>query len=171
VRCIGNPPTPTSRNSRSRGCISLEGRPNLLGRLNGTILIYGATGYTGKLIAKAAADAGARPILAGCTLAKVNTVAGPLGLKARAFDLGDPTRLDAAIKDVSVVLCVAGPFSATSLPKVDACQRNRVNYLDITGEIDVFEALAARAAEAQSTEPEDALQMSEQHLDLLSFAT
>ena len=33
--------------------------------MNGTILIYGATGYTGKLITKAAADAGARPILAG----------------------------------------------------------------------------------------------------------
>jgi NAD(P)-dependent dehydrogenase (short-subunit alcohol dehydrogenase family) len=33
--------------------------------VSGTILIYGATGYTGKLIAKAAADAGARPILAG----------------------------------------------------------------------------------------------------------
>ncbi len=33
--------------------------------MSGTILIYGATGYTGKLIAKAAADAGARPILAG----------------------------------------------------------------------------------------------------------
>jgi NAD(P)-dependent dehydrogenase (short-subunit alcohol dehydrogenase family) len=75
VRCIGNPPIPTSRNSRSRGCISLEGRPNLLGRLNGTILIYGATGYTGKLIAKAAADAGARPILAGRNLAKVDAVA------------------------------------------------------------------------------------------------
>ena len=79
--------------------------------MNGTILIYGATGYTGKLVAKAAADQGARPILAGRNLAKVNTVARPLGLKARAFDLGDPTRLDAAIKDVSVVLCVAGPFS------------------------------------------------------------
>jgi short subunit dehydrogenase-like uncharacterized protein len=37
-----------------------------------------------------------------------------------AIDLGDPTRLDAAIKDVSVVLCVAGPFSATSRPMADA---------------------------------------------------
>jgi short subunit dehydrogenase-like uncharacterized protein len=116
--------------------------------LNGTILIYGATGYTGKLIAKAAADQGARPVLAGRNLARVNAVARPLGLKARAFDLGDPTRLDAAIKDVSVVLCVAGPFSATSRPMVDACLRKRVHYLDITGEIDVFEALAARDAEA-----------------------
>ena len=79
--------------------------------MNGTILIYGATGYTGKLIAKAAADQGARPILAGRNLAKVSAVVKPLGLKARAFDLGDRTRLDAAMKDVSVVLCVAGPFS------------------------------------------------------------
>ena len=79
-----------------------------------TILIYGVTGYTGKLIAKAAADQGARPILAGRNLAKVNAVARPLGLSARAFDLGDPVRIDAAINGVSVVLNVAGPFSATS---------------------------------------------------------
>jgi NAD(P)-dependent dehydrogenase (short-subunit alcohol dehydrogenase family) len=115
--------------------------------LNGTILIYGATGYTGRLIAKAASDTGARPILAGRNLDKVKRVAEPLGLSARAFDLGDPARIDAAIKDVSVVLCIAGPFSATSRPVADACLRNRVHYLDITGEIDVFEALAARDAE------------------------
>ncbi len=114
-----------------------------------TILIYGATGYTGKLIAKVAASNGARPILAGRDLEKVEAIAKPLGLAARAFDLRDPSRIDAAIKDVSVVLCVAGPFSATSRPVADACLRNRVHYLDITGEIDVFEALAARDAEAK----------------------
>jgi short subunit dehydrogenase-like uncharacterized protein len=91
---------------------------------------------------------GRTPHSVGRNLAKVNAVARPLGLKARAFDLGDPNRLDAAIKDVSVVLCVAGPFSATSRPMADACLRNCVHYLDITGEIDVFEALAARDAEA-----------------------
>ena len=48
------------------------------------------------------------------------------------------------------MLCVAGPFSATSRPIADACLRNRVHYLDITGEIDVFEALAARDAEAKA---------------------
>jgi short subunit dehydrogenase-like uncharacterized protein len=64
------------------------GRPRRFGH-NGTILIYGATGYTGKLVAKAAADQGARPILAGRKLAKVNAVARPLGLKALAIDLGD----------------------------------------------------------------------------------
>ena len=96
-----------------------------------------------------AADQGARPILAGRNLEKVEAVANPLGLTARAFDLRDPGRIDAAIGDVSVVLCVACPFSATSRPVADACLRNRVQYLDITGEIDVFEALAARDAEAK----------------------
>ena len=118
--------------------------------MTGTILIYGATGYTGKLIAKAASRAGARPILAGRSLEKVKRVAGPLGLAARAFDLADPAGIDAGLKDVAVVLCAAGPFSATSRPMADACLRNRAHYLDITGEIDVFEALAARDAEAKA---------------------
>jgi len=44
VRCIGNPPTPTSRNSCSSGCASpRQDRPRRFGHLNGTILIYGAT--------------------------------------------------------------------------------------------------------------------------------
>ena len=54
-----------------------------------------AAGYTGRLIAKAASDRGARPILAGRNLDKVKRVAEPLGLSARAFDLGDPARIDA----------------------------------------------------------------------------
>ena len=117
--------------------------------MNGTILIYGATGYTGRLIAKAAAsDRGARPVLAGPNLDKVKRVAEPLGVSARAFDLGDPARIDAAIKGVSVVLSAAG-FSRAR-PVTDACLRNRVRYLDTTGEIDVFEALAARDVEAKA---------------------
>jgi short subunit dehydrogenase-like uncharacterized protein len=118
--------------------------------LDGTILIYGAAGYTGKLIAKAAVARGARAILAGRNLDKVKAVADPLGLTARAFDLSEPARIDAAIKDISALLCAAGPFSATSRPIADACLRNRVHYLDVTGEIDVFEALAARHAEAKA---------------------
>ncbi len=54
--------------------------------MSGTILIYGATGYTGKLIAKVAADEGARPILAGRDLEKVQAIAKTLGLGARAFE-------------------------------------------------------------------------------------
>jgi short subunit dehydrogenase-like uncharacterized protein len=118
--------------------------------LNGTILIYGATGYTGKLIAKTAVDRGARPVLAGRSFMRVKAVAEPLGLTGRAFDLGDAAAVDRALKDVSVVLSAAGPFSATFRPIVGACIRNRVHYLDITAEIDVFEAIAARDDEAKS---------------------
>jgi uncharacterized protein YbjT (DUF2867 family) len=94
--------------------------------LSGTVLIYGATGYTGKLIAKVAAGSGARPILAGRNLEKVQATK-PLGLASRAFDLGDPGHIDAGIKDASAVLCIAGPFSTTSKPMADACLRNHVH--------------------------------------------
>jgi hypothetical protein len=58
VRRTENPPTPTLRNSFSSGWISLHGRPKLLGHLNGPILIYRATRYTGKLIAKSTVRSG-----------------------------------------------------------------------------------------------------------------
>lgn len=114
-----------------------------------TILVYGATGYTGKLIARTAHGQGLRPVLAGRDAAKVKAVAGPLGLEWRAFDLLDPARVDAGLDDIAVVLCIAGPFSATSRPMADGCIRRRVHYLDVTGEIDVFEALATRDMEAR----------------------
>jgi short subunit dehydrogenase-like uncharacterized protein len=117
--------------------------------MTGSILIYGATGYTGKLIALASRARGSNFILAGRSAEKVKAVSRPMGLPWRAFDLGERGALDAGIKDVAAVLCAAGPFSATSRPMADACIENGVHYLDITGEIDVFEALAARDAEAK----------------------
>jgi short subunit dehydrogenase-like uncharacterized protein len=117
--------------------------------MTGTILIYGATGYTGKRVARLAHEQGLKPILAGRNTDKLRAVAEPLGLKWRTFDLADAARLDAGLRDVAVVLCTAGPFSATSRPMADACLRHRVQYLDITDEIDVFESLAARDSEAK----------------------
>jgi short subunit dehydrogenase-like uncharacterized protein len=114
------------------------------------ILIYGATGYTGKLTARAARVKGLKPILAGRSRDKLRALSGELGLEARVFDLSETAKLDSALKDIAVVLCIAGPFSATSRLMADACIKNRVHYLDITGEIDVFEALAARDAEAKA---------------------
>ncbi len=115
----------------------------------GKILIYGATGYTGKLTARAAKLQGLTPILAGRSVEKVKPLADELGLSWRAFYLNETDKLDKALNEVSVVLHIAGPFSATSKPMADACIRTKTHYLDITGEIDVFEALAARDAEAK----------------------
>ena len=112
-------------------------------------LIYGATGFTGKLTARAAKEKGLSPILAGRNEAKLKAIAQPLGLQYRAFDLSERAKLDAALGEVDVVLHIAGPFSATSKPMADGCLRTGTNYLDITGEIDVFEGLAGRDAEAK----------------------
>ncbi len=98
----------------------------------GDILIYGATGYTGKLIARVAREQGLGPVLAGRNAETLKAVADRLGLASRSFDLADPARIDAALKDVTVVLCIAGPFSATSRPMADACIRRALHYLDIT---------------------------------------
>lgn len=114
-------------------------------------LIYGVTGYTGKLIAQMAAAKGLSPTLAGRNEDKVKAVAGPLGMNWCAFDLSDTAALYKALQGVTTVLHIAGPFSATSKPMADACIATGTHYLDITGEIDVFEALAKRDAEAKAT--------------------
>jgi short subunit dehydrogenase-like uncharacterized protein len=115
----------------------------------GRFLIYGATGYTGKLTARLAKTSGLRPILAGRSEKSVRAIAGELDFDWRAFELSDRASLEAALSEVSVVLHAAGPFSATARPMVDACIRTNTHYLDITGEIDVFEALAERDGEAR----------------------
>ncbi|MGB1088092.1 MAG: saccharopine dehydrogenase NADP-binding domain-containing protein, partial [Alphaproteobacteria bacterium] len=105
-------------------------------------MIYGATGYTGKLTSRMAKEKGLNPILAGRNADKVKAVAEPLGLEWRAIDLADKAALQAGLQDVNAVLHIAGPFSATSAPMADACIATGTHYLDITGEISVFEALA-----------------------------
>ncbi|HEY0004498.1 MAG TPA: saccharopine dehydrogenase NADP-binding domain-containing protein [Pyrinomonadaceae bacterium] len=111
-------------------------------------LLYGANGYTGSLIARLAVEQGLSPILAGRDPQKIGPQAAALGLEQQVFALNDSAALDAALKDVAVVLHCAGPFSRTSRPMADACLRSGTHYLDITGEAAVFESLAARDREA-----------------------
>ncbi|MCA0374706.1 MAG: saccharopine dehydrogenase NADP-binding domain-containing protein [Gemmatimonadetes bacterium] len=111
------------------------------------LLLYGATGYTGQLILTECLARGIRPIVAGRNADALRALAAPHGLEVRAFDL----RGDIPLQGVQAVLHAAGPFFRTSRPMVAACLAQRVHYLDITGEIAVFEACraqhdAARAA-------------------------
>lgn len=115
------------------------------------LLIYGANGYTGELVARRAVALGLRPTLAGRSAEGVGALARALDLPHRVVGLDDPSALDAALRDHGAALHCAGPFSRTSRPMAEACLRTGVHYLDITGEIAVFEALrrrdeAARAA-------------------------
>lgn len=113
------------------------------------LLIYGANGYTGDLIAREAVVHGLRPLLAGRNAHAIQSLAAELGLEARVFGLDERDGMDRGLQGVSVVLHCAGPFAHTAQAMADGCIRQRVHYLDVTGEIGVFERLAARDAEAR----------------------
>lgn len=102
------------------------------------LLIYGANGYTGRLIAAEAVRRGMHPVIAGRNRAALEQMAAELNCPVRAFALDDVAQVVANLDDVSVVLHCAGPFSRTAAPMLEACLQRRVHYLDITGEIDVF---------------------------------
>jgi short subunit dehydrogenase-like uncharacterized protein len=101
-------------------------------------MIYGAYGYTGRLVAREAKRQGKTPILAGRSPGPVAALAAELNFASRVFDLADRAATHQALADVAVVAHCAGPFSATSQPMIDACLTARTHYADITGEIDVF---------------------------------
>jgi short subunit dehydrogenase-like uncharacterized protein len=114
------------------------------------LLIYGSTGYTGRLIVAEALARGLRPTLAARNAQAVRAQAQSLGLEWRAASMDNPASLDAALDGATVVLHCAGPFAHTWRSMSDACLRRRAHYLDITGEIVVFEGLAQRDAEARA---------------------
>jgi short subunit dehydrogenase-like uncharacterized protein len=116
---------------------------------SGNWLIYGANGYTGELITREAVKRGMSPILAGRNRAAIEALAVELGLEQRIFALGDPKAIEAGLNGCEVVLHCAGPFSHTFKPMIDACLLTHTHYLDITGEIAVFEAAATYDAVAK----------------------
>ena len=102
-------------------------------------LIYGANGYTGELCAREAVRRALVPTLAGRNRHAVEELGGELGLPSLSFALDDPPQVERALADFDVVLHCAGPFVNTSRPMIEACLSTGTHYLDITGEIAVFE--------------------------------
>ncbi|HEX5660629.1 MAG TPA: saccharopine dehydrogenase NADP-binding domain-containing protein [Polyangiales bacterium] len=103
-------------------------------------MIYGANGYAGALIAEQAAERGLRPVLAGRSASKLAPLAERLGLQFVAFELSDARAAERALAGLDLVLHCAGPFVDTAEPMQRACLASRTSYLDITGEVPVFEA-------------------------------
>lgn len=114
------------------------------------LMIYGATGYVGEHVARTAARAGVAPILAGRNIAKLDEISRELSLERRAFGLDDPAAVDQALAGVGVLLNCAGPFEATAQALAEACLRSGTHYLDITGEIPVYEMLQQHDGLAKS---------------------
>jgi short subunit dehydrogenase-like uncharacterized protein len=112
------------------------------------LLIYGATGYTGRLIAEEAARTGLDVAVAGRDQTKVEALADRLGVPGRAFTLDDPTTVRDELRGVRVVLNVAGPFELTAEPLIDASIAEGVHYLDTTAEFAAFALAEERSAAA-----------------------
>lgn len=113
-------------------------------------MIYGANGYTGRLIAEEAVRRGQRPVLAGRRREAIESLAARLDCTSRCFDLTDVDQVAQQLDGMTAVLHCAGPFSATARPMMDACIGSGTHYLDITGEIEVIEAAAQRNDRARS---------------------
>lgn len=117
-----------------------------------TLLIYGATGYTGRMASHNAKRLGLDLVIAGRTQsAKVKELASELGVSYKLFDVSETKLVDAALDGVSVLLNCAGPFLRTAEPLITACIRNKVHYLDCAAELDSY-----KLAEKLDQEAKDA---------------
>ena len=115
------------------------------------LLLYGAHGYTGEFSGRGAAERWLQPILAGRNAQAISSLAHELDVEYRVFPLEDGAATRAALSMAPLILHCAGPFSATAAPMLEACLRTGTHYLDITGEIAVFEQLAANDADARAS--------------------
>src|SRR5687767_2537778 len=112
-------------------------------------LLYGSYGYTGQLIVDHAIKEGLRPILAGRDEKKLHVQAKKYNLEYRAFSLEETSKLDSSLREVDAVLHCAGPFVHTFRQMAETCLRNKKHYVDISGEIPGFEALAEMDSQAK----------------------
>ena len=102
------------------------------------LMLYGANGYTARLIIKELIGVGIKPVLAGRNQEKISTLADKHGFDSSIFSLDDTDVIEENLADVTVLINAAGPYSQTAKPFIDSCIRSKTHYIDITGEIDVF---------------------------------
>jgi short subunit dehydrogenase-like uncharacterized protein len=104
------------------------------------LMIYGATGYTGRLASEYAKSIDLEFIIAGRTSPNLQNLASALKVPYCSFDVQDnSTYIDSFLEDIEVLLNCAGPFHRTARPLMEACIRNGVHYLDIAAELDSYE--------------------------------
>ena len=119
--------------------------------MTSTWMIYGANGYTGRLCVEEALRRGERPIIAGRNADAISKMAEKTGLPSRVFSLDEGAgeqKIANELRDVHTLLLCAGPFSRTSRPALDACLASGTHYVDVTGEIAVFESCIRKHADA-----------------------
>lgn len=119
---------------------------------NGLIAIYGASGFTGGLIARELQQRGVKFLIAGRDQRKLEALSGELGgVSFAVVSVDDAAGLREMLEPCSVVIACAGPFGLYGEPVVAAAVETGTHYLDTTGEQGfmrmVFDRYGARAAE------------------------
>jgi short subunit dehydrogenase-like uncharacterized protein len=114
------------------------------------LIIYGATGYTGRMVAEHAKAARTPIILAGRSERPLAELASKLGVEYRVFALDDSAVIDRSLTDVAVIVNAAGPFLRTARPLMDASIRNGVHYIDTAAELDSYRLAEQLDAEAKT---------------------
>ncbi|WP_280497411.1 saccharopine dehydrogenase family protein [Nocardia asiatica] len=124
------------------------------------LVLFGATGFVGKLTARYLADAApesARVALAGRSLDKLTAVRAGLGPKAADWglvvaDSTDRAALDELAARTKVVVTTVGPYLRYGMPLVAACAANGTHYADLTGEpLFIRDAIDAHHEQAVAT--------------------
>ena len=125
----------------------------------GRIVLFGATGYTGRLTAEALVYAGARPVLAARSQDKLRRMAEQLGrgaggepLESQVADVQMPDSVKALVEPGDVLVSTVGPFDRFGDAAAEAAVEAGAHYLDSTGEPTfirrVFEHYGPHAQEA-----------------------
>ncbi|KAM3074951.1 hypothetical protein ACMFMG_008356 [Clarireedia jacksonii] len=116
----------------------------------GDFMIYGATGYTGRIASEYANEIGLKFIVAGRSAAKVTELAFSLNVLFRVFDINNDQQVDLHLTGVRVLLNCAGPFMHTAGPLIRACIRSGVHYLDIAAELNSYQLAEQHDEEART---------------------
>ena len=108
----------------------------LLSRQRGPIAVYGATGYTGRLVVAELVRADANFVVSGRNRSKLDALRAEFSLEAPAkvATLGDPASLRELLADCAAVIDCAGPFLRYGEPVLGAAVETGTHYLDTTGE-------------------------------------
>ena len=103
------------------------------------LLIYGATGYTGKIIAARAKDLNLDFEIAAREEDKIKVLAKELKVPFHVFNVEDDNAWQKALADKHVLINAAGPFEFTAEQAMNACLRAGVHYLDISAELQTYQ--------------------------------
>ncbi|MFS2202403.1 trans-acting enoyl reductase family protein [Pseudomonas sp. Pseusp3] len=113
-----------------------------------TLMIYGATGYTGRMAAEHAKGRGMDVVIAGRNGEKLQSLAAQLDVPYREFN--PDAQAAKSLEGIAVLLNFAGPFAQTAAALMQACIKAGVDYLDITAEINVYRQAEQLGAQASS---------------------